>query len=171
MQITNEEWRIAQGFELYEVSDRGRIRNRETGRVLRPRLGNHGYIRWALFNGSRDSRTSIYAHVLVARTFLGDPAGMEVDHLDGAKQNNHVTNLQYVSRRENCKRAYDKGLNPGPPTHRGEKQWHSKLSSEDVRSIRSLHDRGTETQAIATLFSIHPHTVNKIVARKSWNHV
>lgn len=55
-------------------------------------------------------RKKKYVHVLVAEAFIGEcPAGYEVDHIDGDESNNDVSNLEYVSRSENNRRAYAKG--------------------------------------------------------------
>lgn len=52
-----------------------------------------------------------YIHGLVAEAFLGPrPEGYQVDHKDGNRSNNHVSNLEYVTHRENIKRAWVRKL-------------------------------------------------------------
>lgn len=47
-------------------------------------------------------------HRIVAETFLGSiPEGYDVDHLDGDKSNNSVTNLEIVTHQENMRRYYE----------------------------------------------------------------
>lgn len=47
-----------------------------------------------------------YVHDLVAETFIGPrPEGFDIDHIDGNRSNNHYTNLEYVTRKENVRRA------------------------------------------------------------------
>lgn len=55
---------------------------------------------------------SLYSHVLVKLFFDGLPEDLsfEIDHKDGNKNNNTLSNLEYVPHFENCKRAYDLGL-------------------------------------------------------------
>lgn len=55
---------------------------------------------------------SLYSHVLVKLFFDGLPEDLsfEIDHKDGNKKNNTLSNLEYVPHFENCKRAYDLGL-------------------------------------------------------------
>lgn len=55
-------------------------------------------------------RKKKYVHVLVAETFIGEcPTGYQVDHVDGNKSNNCLSNLEYVSKRENDRRTYSNG--------------------------------------------------------------
>ena len=48
-------------------------------------------------------------HRIVAETFLGSiPEGYDVDHIDGDKSNNSVTNLEIVTHQENMRRYYER---------------------------------------------------------------
>lgn len=58
-------------------------------------------------------RKKKYVHVVVAEAFIGEcPHGHQVDHLDGNTSNNDISNLQYVSKSDNNKRAYKAGRKP-----------------------------------------------------------
>lgn len=48
-------------------------------------------------------------HRLVAIAFLGEN-NLQIDHIDGNKQNNCVENLEYVTPKENTQRAWKNGL-------------------------------------------------------------
>ena len=51
-------------------------------------------------------KKTIYIHTLVAETFLGvRPEGMVIDHIDGDKSNNNLSNLRYTTVQENCKKG------------------------------------------------------------------
>ena len=46
-------------------------------------------------------------HRMVAEVFLGPcPDGYEVDHIDGNKQNNNLSNLQYLTKEENIRKGH-----------------------------------------------------------------
>jgi hypothetical protein len=55
-------------------------------------------------NGKTKKQLKYYSHRLIAETLLENPHNLkEVDHVDRNKQNNSVSNLRWVSRKENMK--------------------------------------------------------------------
>lgn len=69
-------------------------------RVLKTRLNHFGYEVVSIRESGKNK--THFIHVLVARTFIGKkPYKYEVNHIDGDKLNNHIDNLEYVTRREN----------------------------------------------------------------------
>lgn len=103
-----EIWLPIKDFPNYEVSSEGRVRNKH-GRVLRPGTNNLGYPVVTLSDGHR--RCTKTVHRLVALTFYDtDGTGLVVDHIDGDKQHNHISNLEFCSSGENNARAYKTGL-------------------------------------------------------------
>jgi hypothetical protein len=90
------------GFSKYGISESGEVKNLETGRIRKSRILKK-YVHIALFSYS-GKRKGFYIHQLVAMTYLGhEPCGYDrvVDHIDNDKLNNHVSNLQIISQREN----------------------------------------------------------------------
>jgi hypothetical protein len=102
------EWRIVAGFDNYEVSNTGLVRNRASHKILDGSI-NRGYQQVSLLrDGSRNYRN---VHQLVATTFLGDSEGLWVDHRDRNRLNNNVSNLHYVSPRVNNRNRSGRGPN------------------------------------------------------------
>ena len=107
-----ESWKKVKGYQgLYEVSDRGRVRSLKrsttSGKTLRPCVsGGYGVVDLSK-NGN--SRTYL-VHRLVASNFLGFPKGKQVNHKDGVKSNNNLSNLEWVSVKENNEHAVKNGL-------------------------------------------------------------
>lgn len=117
------EWRPVVGFEGYlEVSDEGYIRRT-------PRLVNHRWNSKMLLNpktlarytnrkGYYYSRTEINCksthiciHKAVAEAFIPNPENKpQIDHIDGDKSNNKVSNLRWVTNRENYDYSVELGL-------------------------------------------------------------
>ncbi len=111
-----EEWRPVVGWEgYYEVSDLGRVRriaayrSTSVGRVLKPWRNVHGYRQVTLTHRGRRHAPTV--HRLVTDAFLGPlPAGMERNHRSGAKDDNRLTNLEFVTHPENVRHALRLGL-------------------------------------------------------------
>lgn len=110
------EWRniTIENYQHYEVSNTGLVKSpnyRMTGKpaLLKGRV-YEGYTAINFKSAGCKQRT-IQVHRLVALAFLGDPPtpDHQVDHIDHDRQNNHVSNLRWVTRQENCQnRKYKK---------------------------------------------------------------
>lgn len=112
-----EDWRPIKGFEgLYEVSNTGKVRSLDRivkdkngkrarkfkGRELKDVCANTGYHHVSLHkNSGRDVRRQV--QTLVAEAFLSESwfEGAQVDHVDGIRDNNHVSNLRWVTPAQN----------------------------------------------------------------------
>ena len=85
------QWKIITDRPGYSVSENGDIRNNKTGRILKRNVDNNGYIRIML--GRKTS--PLYVHRIVAAAFIDNPENLpQVDHIDGDKFNNTVSNLR-----------------------------------------------------------------------------
>lgn len=120
----SEVWKSVVGYEgLYEVSNLGRIKSRRRtvvtkqgwiqtvhGQVCKQKDTHDGYKEVTLCKNSE--RKCIRVHRLVAYAFLGAPTDSktEVNHMDGNKKNNNVSNLEWVTSSENQLHAYRTGL-------------------------------------------------------------
>lgn len=170
-----EQWKPTPTFPGYEASSLGRVRVSNPGKnrprlavdgVLTNRVSERGYyLVHLLLGGKRYGRAT---HRLVADAWLGPvPAGFEVNHIDGDKLNNTPENLEYTTRGENIRHAYAMGLRE---RKRGERGPASKLTSEQVREIRSM--KGTMYYAdIGRRFGVGQSTISSIMNRQSWTEV
>ena len=88
------------GFENYEVSNLGRVRNIESGRVLKPRLHRDGYLVHGLYG--YDKRKFLFLHRIIATAFIDNPEEKPcVNHINENKLNNDLSNLEWCTVREN----------------------------------------------------------------------
>ena len=104
-----EIWKDVPGYEgLYQVSNMGRLKSYKkdaSGVILKLTNKRGDYIRVVL-QGINKPRTSISAHRLVALTFIPNPKNLpEVNHIDGNKQNNKISNLEWCTRSENIRHS------------------------------------------------------------------
>ena len=89
-----------EGFEKYEVSNLGKVRNIKSGRVLKTSLNNNGYLR--LFLCKNNKRKHLYLHRIIATAFIDNPDEKPcVNHIDENKLNNDLSNLEWCTVREN----------------------------------------------------------------------
>ena len=105
-----EVWKPIKGYEsLYEVSNKGRIRNR-CGKFLAHDTNNiRKYHRVCLCRNYTRHICSV--HRLVAAAFIPNPQNKpQINHIDGNKDNNCVENLEWCTNSENTKHAYFSNL-------------------------------------------------------------
>lgn len=132
--IDDEKWLPVVGFEdWYVVSNYGQVKRIAYGRYKTPRneftktwISKHGYICF--------SQNSV--HKAVAMAFLSDTyqVGLEVNHIDGNKQNNHVNNLEWITPKQNCKHAWEIGLKENTRRH----SLQSKTQEQKMKISKSL---------------------------------
>lgn len=107
MEQNTETWKPINGFPKYQVSNQGRIKNIESGRIFTGTRDAFGYVHVRLIN-PQGTYTLRKVHRLVAEAFLPNPEGKPIiDHKDGNKTNNTLENLRWVTYSENTI-AYNK---------------------------------------------------------------
>ena len=110
--MNNEEWKpIPHTDGRYEVSNYGHVRtNNQRPGLLTLTKQPKGY-RYAMVHLTNGKAKNCRVHRLVAQLFLPNPEGLpEVNHKDGNKDNNHVDNLEWVTRSDNVKHSFATGL-------------------------------------------------------------
>lgn len=94
----------------YDISDAGRVRNRTSGRILKQSKTKNGYPTVSMMRPNGKPITKI-VHRLVALAFIPNPANLrDVNHRDGQKANNSVSNLEWISHSDNILHAQQLGL-------------------------------------------------------------
>ena len=139
--MMEEQWKPIEGTDgKYEVSNFGRVRtNGKRPGLLTLTKQKSGY-RYAMIeiDGKSCNRR---VHRMVAQHFLPNPDNMkEVNHKDGNKDNNHVSNLEWCTRSNNVKHSFDTGLKQPHRWTDEEKQ----MLKEKLKADHERRRRGSE---------------------------
>ena len=160
--LQGEEWVPVPDYENYHVSNFGRTKSfyNDQVKILKPAL-NRQYLFVYLYKDGKGQNFRV--HRLVAQLFVPNPSNKpQVNHIDGNKLNNHVSNLEWVTNSENMRHAVDTGLQKV-----GEDCPDAKLTVEQVLYIRANPESLTCRQ-LAKLFSVDPMSISLIQRGKNW---
>ena len=104
-------WKKIEGYEKYSVSDTGLIRNENTGRYLAFSKDKDGYLHTSLSKNGVVKQFGV--HRIVAKAFIPNPNGLAtVDHKNGNKEDNNVSNLQWLSCADNLEKYWKNHRKP-----------------------------------------------------------
>ena len=133
-----------EGFDNYEVSNLGKVRNIKSGRALKPQLRN-GYLRHYLYEDNKPK--NLLLHRILATAFIDNPEGKpQVNHIDENKLNNDLSNLEWCTAKEN--------INHGTRTKRAAEKHFKKVIQLDLNDnilnvFESIKQAERETGALA----------------------
>lgn len=176
MTKTKEIWLEIPGYEgAYEASNLGQIRsmdrevkyikggkeivNKYKGKVLTPTFDKDGYRQVTM-------KKTVKVHRIVAKAFLPNPENKAtVNHIDGIKDNNNISNIEWATFSENANHKYSV-LNRG----RGEEHGKTTLTEDQVRAIKVNKDnlKGVE---LAEIYGVTSSAISSIKHGKNWGHV
>lgn len=106
-----EEWRIIEEAPDFLVSNKGRVQNREFGKILKVHNSTAGYPTVNLRFGDRYFQKGV--HQVVASAFVdGKKPGLIVSHIDRDKTNYFPENLKWMTRQEELDRRRKAGIRP-----------------------------------------------------------
>ena len=176
-----EEFRDISGFEgMYQVSNFGRIKSlsrlRWSGRSFAKvppcipchALGKGKLAYYSVHLWKENKRYKFNVHRLVAIYFLGGILDQTVNHKDGVKINNFVSNLEWASYSANNLHAHRTGLiHP----NKGVKAHNAKLNDAKVVEIRNLLKSGVSPNRAAEIIGINPYVYTKTfgLRRNLWS--
>jgi hypothetical protein len=160
----DEQWRLIAGYNRYECSNLGRIRDSKTDRIIFTFPNSRsGYRITCMVPDGRMKKKTVHTAPLIAATWLGPrPQGFQIDHKDGDKLHEAIMNLEYVSQAENIQRSYDNGQHPFQP---GPDRY---LTSEEYAQIKALWATRQHSQIqLGRMFGISNSGICKIVNGKT----
>ena len=149
----------------YQVSSSGVVVS-ENGRGLKQQVDAKGYHRVVLQAG-RKRRLHTGVHRLVAHCYLPNPDNKpEVNHKDGDKSNNYVSNLEWVTTKENVAHAYETQLRSN---RSGPNAPNAKLTPDLIVKIHKLLGDGVRQVDIAKEVRVGQALISQVKRKtRSW---
>ena len=116
--------KIIEGFTHHTIDEYGTVINTKTNHTKAQWLGANSYLHVDIQENGITKKVAV--HRLLALNYLPNTENKRtVNHKDGNKQNNCLTNLEWSTVSENVKHAYDTGLQP----------YRRKLSKSDYKEL------------------------------------
>ena len=142
----------------YFVDMEGRVYSKRKFNKLtelkKQKTGHKGYVK------VRINKKDKFVHRLVATAYLSNPDNKEtVNHIDGNKENNSVRNLEWCTRSENSKHAYEIGL------HKPYKGLKDKGNNKFHKEWSNLIKKGISMRKIAKEYNVSHRTVGNVVKK------
>lgn len=183
-----DDWRKIPGLSTaYEVNSQGMVRSlprkitrkngtvqRFKGTILSIFKNSSGYNCVKISDSETGKRLAMRCHRAVAEAFIPNPENKpEVNHIDGDKTNADISNLEWVTSRENKKHAWDTGLRNRShlPNKIGEDKHNAKLTDAKVIEMRNLKIGGLSYREIAEAYGVCKRTCIDAVKGRNWSHV
>lgn len=180
----HEVWRNVIGYEgIYQISNYGRIKSIERFFIKNRRGGNQkmavycvekikaedfskfGYLRCSYW--LNENAKHVFVHREVAKHFIPNPNNYpQVLHKDDNPKNARWDNLEWGTQKKNIQDCVSRGR-----WHLGEKNYKSKLKSEDIPKIRQLIHEGMSNAKIGEIFGVTDCPIDFIRKNKTWKHI
>ena len=151
---------------FYEVSNLGNIRNSRTRKVLQLHPNYKGYLHTVVTLGSRKKIKAIIIHRAIAETFIENPnSHPQINHVDGNKCNNSVSNLEWCTGLYNIQHAFASGLfnNMNGCNYRT-----SKFTANNIVNIIEFRKNNMSVKEIASRFKVSTVSIYSVLNNKRY---
>lgn len=155
--------------DRYLIGTDGTVWSKRKKKFIATRLDRYGYPRVNLYEGTKLYTRTI--HRLLALAFIknDDPENKkEVNHIDGDKENNDLSNLEWVTSSENQIHAFEKGLQKG---QKGESNGMAKYKEEDVIVVCEMLSEGYGNAQIRDITGYSLSFIEKIKYGETWTYL
>lgn len=163
---------------IYEINIEGEVRNRRTGELLKEYKDRYiSYELWVTeINQKKPVRLAkhrIMASIFkpIPRRYLNVGYKVEdlfVDHIDGNKHNNDLSNLEWVTPRENTVRAFNNGLCDNIS---GENCHLAKTKEVDIIRVCELLEEGLPIKKISKMTGVSERIIRHVFSGESWKYI
>lgn len=153
--FTHRVWKVVyiNGYQTqYLISSDGRVANRITGDKLSPYTRPDSYTCMGLYINKKRSFYGV--HRLVARAFIPNPDDKpEVNHIDSNKNNNSVSNLEWVTHLENVLYGWSIGEYRSSPKQKGKASPLCKFNDTEFNTVIQLMRDGVSCHSIGQILN------------------
>jgi hypothetical protein len=177
---TNKHSSVPTGFKeipgyngRYFINEKGEVWSLAKSRLMSPQTSGSKDYPWVLITENNKKKQPRTIHYLMRLTWM-PPAPGEigsggdkwcVNHKDGNKLNNHISNLEWTTNSDNAKHAWDNGLQAC-----GEAKKNAKFTSRQITAVRLRVKYGESAYSIAKELNVSHGTIKKICRFDSWRH-
>lgn len=147
----------------YEVTKDGKIISLKYNkrREVKGYIDRYGYRRVLLHIDGR--RVKYFVHRLVAETYIPNPNDLpQVNHKDGNKLNNNVSNLEWVTVKQNITHAIKNGLR--------KQNSRAVLNEEQIKEIKKLF-KTKSMRELADMYNVSLSCIKHIHAGHTWKNI
>ena len=162
--ITNLKHRLK--YDYYATED-GRIWSNYSQKFISPREDKDGYLKVRLASPDFSSgRWTVSVNRLILSTYVPVEKmdSLQVNHKDGNKKNNNLSNLEWATCQENIIHACKNNL-------RAKINGSAKLTPNDVREICVALEQGISNIELGKKYHVHPDTIGRIKRKCSWTEI
>lgn len=148
--------------ERYEIFDNGQVFDKKLNEYCKQYIDSKGYHKVRIKHMS----TNLFVHRLIMCKFCPnkDEIYLQVNHKDGNKHNNCLSNLEWVTQSGNQKHAFKNGLN----NRRGERNSQAKLTESQVKEIIAELLKSTPASVLACRYNVSETTIYSIRTKRKW---
>lgn len=158
-------WKIIDKEPQYEVSDEGLVRNVNTGHIKSLRYDRYGYLRVTLYPSGK----TYTIHRLVAGAFLPEiEGGVQINHINGVKEDNRVCNLERCTASHNCKH---RSTQLYPDQIKGEANPMAVLNEESVRRIKYGDWQELSNKKLSEMLGVNAEQIRRVKKGDRWGHI
>lgn len=148
--MDNEIWKPIPDYEeIYQISNKGRVKKQKNGKTvyLKKTLKRDNYFCVFLNNGKKVKQFQIHRLLMIVFRPIKNASEMTVNHKDGVKGNNELSNLEWCTNKENLLHARKIGLFK-------RKNGISKLNEFEIILIKEALSKGVRQQTLADALAV-----------------
>ena len=162
--------------KMYAISNYGRIINTQSHRFLKQVVNpKTGYVQVVIcLENAKVNAIRIHRVEMLCFCPIANFENLQVNHIDGNKQNNWIGNLEWVTASENIQHAFDNGLIHNHYIPKGEKHGNSSLKDAQVHEIcKILKDPNNQytMKQLAEMYNTPFHVIKDIKYGYSYRHI